>query len=389
MKFYFPIHLDGDNRGCEGIAKGTAQLLDLPKEQLIGLCRDIHLDKRLGIDRFVTLRAKRDMSFIQRVIRKLISFTSSDKAVDYAYNAAYGAFLNEMQQDDIMLSTGGDMMCYNDNEVIYTNNFVHQKEQKSILWGCSIGKNNLTPAKTDTLSKFTYIYARESLTYDLLKSMNLNNVILYPDPAFILSPEKCSLPEIFKRGRVVGINLSNYVVGSDNLDTPFGAEVCRLIDYIINETDLNILLIPHVLWKGQDDRIISQEVIKRYKSNRLEVLNSELLNYEQIRYVISQCHLFIGARTHAVISAYATCTPAIAIGYSVKSRGIAKDLGLDETLIVDSKVFSKNQLLDSFCNALEHESETRTHLETVIPNYVRKLYTLKECIADSICHLDR
>ena len=201
---------------------------------------------------------------------------------------------------------------------------------------------------------------------------------------FILSPEKCSLPEIFKRGRVVGINLSNYVVGRDNLDTPFGAEVCRLIDYIINETDLNILLIPHVLWKGQDDRIISQEVINRYKSNRLEVLNSELLNYEQIRYVISQCHLFIGARTHAVISAYATCTPAIAIGYSVKSRGIAKDLGLDETLIVDSKVFSRNQLLNSFCYALEHETEIRLHLESVIPAYVKRLYTLKERFADSI-----
>ena len=27
MKYYFPIHLDGGNRGCEAIAKGTAMLL--------------------------------------------------------------------------------------------------------------------------------------------------------------------------------------------------------------------------------------------------------------------------------------------------------------------------------------------------------------------------
>lgn len=38
MKFYFPLHLDGDNRGCEAIAKGTAMLLNVPKENLIGLC---------------------------------------------------------------------------------------------------------------------------------------------------------------------------------------------------------------------------------------------------------------------------------------------------------------------------------------------------------------
>ena len=45
MKIYFPIHLDGGNRGCEAIAKGTAEILGLPKEQLIGLCRNIELDK--------------------------------------------------------------------------------------------------------------------------------------------------------------------------------------------------------------------------------------------------------------------------------------------------------------------------------------------------------
>ena len=40
-KFYFPVHLDGGNRGCEGIAKGTAAILGEPKENLIGLCRNV------------------------------------------------------------------------------------------------------------------------------------------------------------------------------------------------------------------------------------------------------------------------------------------------------------------------------------------------------------
>lgn len=384
MKFFFPIHLDGDNRGCEGIAKGTARLLDLPKENLIGLCQDIQLDKRLGIDEFVTLKSKNKISLWQRIIRKLISLINSSLAVDFAYKVVYGSFINEMKQGDIMLSTGGDMLCYNDNEVIYTNNLAHKKQLKSILWGCSIGEDNLTPAKIDTLGKFSCIYARESLTYGLLKDMKLNNVVLYPDPAFILSVEQCALPNIFSKGRVVGINISNYVVGGDHLNTPFGLEVCSLIDYILNETDLNVLLIPHVLWQGQDDRIISKEVIKRYNNERICLLKSEKLNYEQIRYVISHCHLFIGARTHAVISAYSTCTPAIALGYSVKSRGIAKDLQLDDMLIVDSKVLKKDQLLKSFCYALSHEAEIRLHLESIIPSYVKRLDTLKDNIFDLI-----
>lgn len=384
MKFFFPIHLDGDNRGCEGIAKGTAKLLGLPKENLIGLCQNIQLDSRLGLDNFVTLRPKGEMTLWQRIIRKFISFISPSLATDYAYNAVYGSFINEMKRGDIMISTGGDMMCYNDNEVIYTNNLVNKKNLHSILWGCSIGENNLTPAKRDTLGKFSCIYARESLTYDLLKSLNINNVFLYPDPAFILSSVQCTLPKLFKNSSVIGINLSNYVVGGNSLNTPFGLEVCSLIDYILNETDFNILLIPHVLWKGQDDRLISREIIKRYNNNRIEVLKSEDLSYEQIRYVISQCTLFIGARTHAVISAYSTCTPAIAIGYSVKSRGIAKDLQLEEKLIVNSKDFHKNQLLDSFNFALLHEAEIRLHLKSIMPSYVQRLDKLKECLLSSL-----
>lgn len=383
MKYYFPIHLNGGNRGCEAIAKGSAELLNLPKENLIGLCSNVALDIRLGVDKYITLTAAYRLTFVQRIIRKIISLFNIQKANDYGYAFMYNNFLDQIQSNDIMLSTGGDMMCYTDNEVIYTNDYLHKKGVKTVLWGCSIGKDNLTLSKIDTLNRFSCIYARESLTYEMLKSLNLNNVVLFPDPAFILSPEKCKLPEIFKTGKVVGINLSNYVVGDDHLNTSFGAEVHKLIDYIFNETNLNILLIPHVLWNSQDDRLISQEVVKQYNhNNRISTLESELLNYEQIRYVISQCHLFIGARTHAIISAYATCTPAIALGYSVKARGIAKDLQLNEQLVVNSKDFKNNQLLESFCYALSHESEIRLHLETIIPSYLKRMETLKETIIE-------
>lgn len=56
MRIFFPIHLDGGNRGCEAIAKGTAILLQEKKENLIGLCSDTDLDKFLCIDDYVTLK---------------------------------------------------------------------------------------------------------------------------------------------------------------------------------------------------------------------------------------------------------------------------------------------------------------------------------------------
>ena len=54
-KFYFPLHLNGGNRGCEGIAKGTALILDVDRTQLVGLCTNTILDRRLGIEKYLYL----------------------------------------------------------------------------------------------------------------------------------------------------------------------------------------------------------------------------------------------------------------------------------------------------------------------------------------------
>ena len=102
------------------------------------------------------------------------------------------------------------------------------------------------------------------------------------------------------------------------------------------------------------------------------------MNYCQIRYAISKCRAFIGARTHAVISAYSMCVPAIALGYSIKSRGIAKDLGLDERLVVNSKRFNEGDLLRSFQYLMERLDEVRSHLCEVMPAYRQRPYQIRK-----------
>lgn len=378
MKYYLPIHLDGGNRGCEAITKATSLLLG--KENIYALSKDVNLDKFLGIDKYCTLHVDKKESFAFRLFRKFAClFGDYFKPLTYWYH--YKQFISSMPNDGVMLSTGGDMMCYDNNQVIYTNDLAKSKGLKTCLWGCSIGKNNLTDEKIATLRKFDLIYARESLTADLLKSIGCQNVCLAPDPAFILEPEVCPLPECFcKDKKVIGLNISNYVVGSYDLQsTDFGKSVKEAIDYLVKQTDYQILLVPHVLWSGQDDRRISESVYDAYKgTGRVSILDSSKLNYCQIRYVISQCYLFIGGRTHSVISAYSTCVPAIAIGYSIKSVGIAQDLQLPNEMVVNSKKIDSNQdLLSSIKFVLANYQKLRTHLENIIPEYVAKVYNIK------------
>ena len=381
MKYYFPLYLDAGNRGCEAIAVGTALLLGTSEKENEALCTNISLDSSLGLNSIMTLRKANNLSLLQKVMRKIefmcAGSTIARKNILMKYD--YLNFFKRIRKDDIMISTGGDMMCYGNNEVIYTNDYVNKIGAKTILWGCSMGPENLTPEKELTLRKFSLVYARESLSYEFFKSLGLKNVCLFPDPAFVLEPESCTLPNCFFKGSVIGINLSNYVLGGYSLDSTFGIEVKSMIDYIIKNTNLHILLIPHVTWSDQDDRIVARNVMSMYEDiDRISVLDIANLNYCQIRHVIGNCKIFIGARTHAVISAYSMCVPTIALGYSIKSRGIATDLGLEDYLVIDSKKFEKGQLQKALERLIVEIGDVSQYLMNIMSEYKERAYGIRK-----------
>ena len=96
MKYYFPLHLNGGNRGCEAISKGTALILGEPKENLIGLCSDLELDKRLGVDKYVTLIPQNQKTFIQRIRLFLYKLLCKDryKYLSKEYGFCYDKFID-------------------------------------------------------------------------------------------------------------------------------------------------------------------------------------------------------------------------------------------------------------------------------------------------------
>lgn len=385
-KCYLPQHFDAGNRGCEAITRGTAEILGDTFSQIIAYTRDRETDVAVGLDRQVSLQGyvhHHDMSIRQllfRVKRKLVS--SKEKKILYTYQHVYGDLLSKIEQDAIVLSTGGDMLCYDDNEVIYINDYLCQRGIKTVLWGCSVGEENLSLKKMETLKRFSLIIARESLTAGILKEkLRLDQVQLFPDPAFILQPIECELPKYFER-RCIGINLSNFVGKEVGFDSLFGMNIILLLEHLIQRTSYEIVLIPHVFWKGQDDRIVCNAVFDRFKeTGRVHVFDSYGSNYCQIRYLISRCSFFIGARTHAMISAYSMCVPALALGYSVKSKGIAKDVGLPDQLVVDYRsIKRKDEILTAFQYLMEHEDEIRKLLKMRIPQYCKRAYGAKTAL---------
>ena len=90
--------------------------------------------------------------------------------------------------------------------------------------------------------------------------------------------------------------------------------------------------------------------------------------------MISKCRAFIGARTHATIAAYSSCVPTLVVGYSVKARGIARDLfGSEEHYVLPVQALEDpEELIQAYDWMMDREQDIRERLQSVMPEYCAK-----------------
>jgi polysaccharide pyruvyl transferase WcaK-like protein len=147
----------------------------------------------------------------------------------------------------------------------------------------------------------------------------------------------------------------------------------ELITGILQNTTDDIALIPHVVWSHNDDRKPLRELYEMFRdTGRVYLVEDQ--NCMQLKEIISRCRIFVGARTHATIAAYSTCVPTLVVGYSVKARGIAKDLfGTEKNYVLPVQSLQETgDLLKAYFWIAERESEIRNHLQNSMPDYIAR-----------------
>lgn len=103
-------------------------------------------------------------------------------------------------------------------------------------------------------------------------------------------------------------------------------------------------------------------------------------NCMELKGYISRCRFFIGARTHATIAAYSTCVPTLVVGYSIKAKGIAKDIfGTYKNYVIPVQMLENEyQLVEAFKWLRDNEKVVREKLGKVMPNYIAKALTARK-----------
>ena len=348
------MHAGSGNHGCEAIANTTVKMIAEQREKT-GAEEDLPLiivtnssaeDRKysLGVlekKGLCTIVEERhiDRKFVDHVIYYLWRLITRDKQsfLRYRYKYAFAEFTRVAGKikkgkgvKPLAISIGGDNYCYESlvPDLILAHQVFIKKGFETILWGCSIEPSSLKDKKlVKDLMAYDTIYARESITYDALVKAGYDEsrLILEKDPAFKL--DTANVPGIngFLPGNTVGINLSPMVQALEKTPGITMKNYNNFIEFILRNTHQNVALIPHVVWKNNDDRKILKELYEIHKyTGRVVLLND--MPAEKLKGYISKCSFFVGARTHSTIAAYSSNIPTLVIGYSVKSKGIAKDL---------------------------------------------------------------
>ena len=357
------------NHGCEAIIRGTIELLGRNSNHYKIFSDSVEEDQKYGISDIADIVAakqtpKKDLVFLKAYLKlKILGDYLDLDGIQYLAKI-------KQEKDAIALSVGGDNYCYAGTEIYsYLNEAYHNAGLKTVLWGCSIEPEIVERRKKD-IALYDYVMTRESITYEAVKKVN-DNTILIPDPAFYMKPQECEVDKRFESGNVIGINASPMIVSNETHKGMAYANYKALIQYILDETDSFIALIPHVVWKSNDDREVLNKLKEEFEDNE-RIFLVEDHRAPELKYIISKCRIFVGARTHSTIAAYSSGVPTLVVGYSVKARGIAKDLfGTEENYVLAvQKLKSSKELTKAFKWMKNNENRIRNFMEIKLNSYL-------------------
>ena len=370
MKYFLFNHEGSKNHGCEAIVRGSMNIIENSDEKAEFVLSSYNPSDDEIINNITVKAAKtRDLTKVEKLIAAVdLKINNSET---YALQKMYSPIVSDAEDCDVCLSVGGDTYCYGDNHGIQVlTRELKKRGKKTVLWGASIGAEDLSERKLESLRDFDAIFTREPITYELLKANGANdNIYLFSDPAFCMERVEVEPIDGFTRENTLGFNISPLVASGDPRKKEIAEDFLR---FVFENTTMKVLLVPHVVEENNNDYDFMKPIFEKFEhTGRIAILPPDL-EARQYKGYIAGTRFFVGARTHSTIAAYSSGVPTIALGYSVKARGIAKDIFGEEKYVLDIKAMTDyEELRDEFLKLLENENEIRRELMKSIPLRMR------------------
>lgn len=367
------IYLTGQNnfgnRGCEALVRSTVELLraQLGRVRVLVPSADIERDARQWPD-----AANYGVEWVESpaVPGSYINWDRLCRRLPFMLGLNWPAFKPDarlaarLAECDAVLSIGGDNYSL-DYDLASLFFFVGIAEyamglgKPVLLWGASVGPFSAKPAverqMAAHLRRLSLITIRESHSVAYLKGIGVSdNVRQVTDSAFAMTPQPVDTAAFWPQAGegVIGLNLSPLI---EKVRAQAGEpgvllrESAAFVRRVLDSTQYSVLLVPHVAPLDgnatNNDEVYLASLMQAIglQDGRVGIVPSGM-NATQLKYIISQCRFFIGARTHATIAAMSTGVPCTSIAYSVKARGINRDLFGHEDFVLPTPEVSEASL---------------------------------------------
>ena len=385
MKILLFYHGGSRNRGCEAIVRSGIPIIKkyLPQAQISLASLDHTSDVIIpGLHKIYDVSRDyiKKYSFHWFISAYYVKIHKDD---NYTYRFQNKKLLNAIAEHDVILSIGGDNYCYGEQPWLYEiDRCIKKAGKKLVLWGASIGEEDLSADKIADLKTLDLLLVRETYSLKALQSKGISNVKLCADGAFTMDKEELALPDGWQEGNTIGFNYSPLVY-KRNPESVQAAK--KLIEHILATTNSTICLTPHVIIPGNDDYDTLLNFYNEYKNGGRVILLPNTLNAIQYKGYIARMRMFIGARTHATIAAYSNGVPTMVLGYSVKSKGIAFDIFGEEKLVLGiSEISDAQKLIAKFEEMKREELQLQSTLKARMPHIKEMSYKAGEYLAELV-----
>jgi len=384
--FYLSGQRTFGNRGCEAIVRSTVALLraQFGDVQILVPSVDVERDRAQWPD-----AAEHGVRFVRAYMPRVAGYWVHLQRLPVPFLKRAGwpfpmpEWLREqLSSVDAVLAVGGDNYSLDyriPSPVMGLDKYAMDLGKPVILWGASVGpfdkEPNFVPAVKEHLARMNFVAVRESVSYEYLTGkLGLENVVQMVDPAFMLGRETVDYSKFWPQcpNGVLGVNISSLIERYKRPEQDLRAEVSEFIRRAVRKHGLGVLLVPHVHplqgeHSGGDGTYMANLLERLSDLGQSVQMMPHTLNAAQIKYVISQLRFFIGARTHSTIAALSSGVPTVSIAYSVKARGINRDLFGNEEAVLPTPELSADKLERSLEWLMREEQALQETLARRIP----------------------
>ncbi|TNE42341.1 MAG: hypothetical protein EP348_00240 [Alphaproteobacteria bacterium] len=194
---------------------------------------------------------------------------------------------------------------------------------------------------------------------------------------------------------VIGLNVSGLIYNDPSAARSqygFKADYREIVhgfcDWILENTDASLVLIPHVM--STSDHVESDSAAGERAAERIDEKFRDrvhtcpnTLDQNQTKWLISQMDWFCGTRMHSTIAALSSGVAASSVAYSDKTKGVFETCGQGRE-VFDPRILDTGEVIEKLVQSFLRRDEIKSSLAGFLPQITNRV---EQQSADLMSHI--